>query len=265
MNESTGTPAVPEPPTSPFDSLRHEDETGEYWSARELQTLMGYSQWREFDDVINRAMRSSQNMGTYSDQAFCAVTQKATGGRSRADYRLSRHAAYLVAQNGDPKKPEIAAAQHYFAIMTREAETGYRKLSEIELAEMHVEVLHREKKIKAELAVAKPKARKWDQFCNADGLIGLSDFASALEISVKRLTEWLVEPAGLFKKQVSVHGGRRNLPRQEHIDAGRFKVKYEVTKGVTYPVAYLTPKGADFVLDKWNEGQAGASEQAIAS
>ena len=84
---------------SPFDRIRREDSDGEWWSARDLQPLMGYLHWEDFSGtVVNRAIRSAENTGTYSDQAFSAFTEKGTGGRGRQDYRLNRQAAYLVGQ-----------------------------------------------------------------------------------------------------------------------------------------------------------------------
>lgn len=111
---------------SPFDKIRRIDTYGrEYWSGREMQPHMGYEQWRRFEDAIERAIRAAKNTGTYSDQGFCRVRQDFQGpGRRGDDYRLSRYAAYLVAMNGDPSKPEVAAAQAYFAVRTREAELG---------------------------------------------------------------------------------------------------------------------------------------------
>jgi len=107
---------------SPFDQIKRADERGEYWSARDLMPLMGYPAWREFSAAIDRAKTAASNQGLIVDDLFGVDPQK-TNGRPRADYRLSRMAAYLVAMNGDPRKPEVAAAQAYFAVRTREAET----------------------------------------------------------------------------------------------------------------------------------------------
>lgn len=95
-------------------------------------TPLGYEQWRRFEDAIERAMASAQNAGHDVDQAFCRVRQEGTGGAPASDYRLTRFGSYLVAMNGDPRKPEVAAAQTYFAIKTREAEVTHRPLSSTE-------------------------------------------------------------------------------------------------------------------------------------
>lgn len=99
---------------SPFDQIKRADERGEYWSTRDLMPLMGYPAWREFSAAIDRAKTAASNQGLIVDDLFGVDPQK-TNGRPRADYRLSRMAAYLVAMNGDPRKPEVAAAQAYFA------------------------------------------------------------------------------------------------------------------------------------------------------
>jgi DNA-damage-inducible protein D len=110
---------------SPFDALKRVDAGGEYWLARDLMNPLGYSRWQNFEDAIDRASVSASNMGDASG-AFTQVTQLTGAGNlgtvESRDYRLTRYAAYLVAMNGDPRKREVASAQRYFAIKTREAE-----------------------------------------------------------------------------------------------------------------------------------------------
>lgn len=110
-----------QPSESPFDSIRHQDVDGEFWLARELTEILGYPRWADAEDMIDRAKTSCQNAGNSLVENFSGISLK-TSGRPKQDYRLSRFACYLIAQNGDPRKPEIAAAQAYFAIKTREAE-----------------------------------------------------------------------------------------------------------------------------------------------
>ncbi|WP_261949236.1 phage antirepressor KilAC domain-containing protein [Rhodococcus sp. T9N] len=109
---------------SPFDSIRQVRPDGsEFWSARDLMSVMGYGAWREFRVPIDRAMKSAANQGHDVSGNFGGST-KISSTKPAEDFELSRFAAYLVAMNGDPNKPEVAAAQSYFAIRTREAEVS---------------------------------------------------------------------------------------------------------------------------------------------
>jgi DNA-damage-inducible protein D len=115
------------PGESPFDAIRRVDEHGEHWTGRDLMPVMGYDRWQRFEEAIKRAMVACRNAGVDPDTQFSQVSELTgagnLGAQERGDYRLTRYAAYLVAMNGDPRKPEIAAAQTYFAVKTREAET----------------------------------------------------------------------------------------------------------------------------------------------
>ena len=116
---------------SAFDAIAQSisDENGEYievWYARELQGVLGYARWENFVVAINRAMESCKTQNINIDDHFREVTKMISlaKGAQRAvqDFMLTRYACYLIAQNGDPKKEEIAFAQSYFAIQTRNAE-----------------------------------------------------------------------------------------------------------------------------------------------
>ena len=108
---------------SPFDSIRRIGKDGaEYWSARDLMPLMGYPSWHNFKPAIERAQASAEAQGMSLTSLF-SVDREKTSGRPRENFYLTRFAAYLVAMNGDPRKAEVAAAQHYFAVQTRVAET----------------------------------------------------------------------------------------------------------------------------------------------
>lgn len=114
--------------STPFDSTRQTDNNGrEFWSARDLQKPLGYVEWRKFEDAIQRAQIACKNSGSEPSAHFgpaAKIVKAGATSKSIQDYHLTRYGCYLTAMNGDPRKPEIAAAQSYFAIKTREAELG---------------------------------------------------------------------------------------------------------------------------------------------
>lgn len=121
---------------SSFDEIMHITEDGtEYWFARELQKLLGYARWENFEKVVEKAKLSCETSGSIEIDHFRDVTKMVTSGVADLlvkDIQLTRYACYLIAQNGDPRKNEIAFAQTYFAVKTREAEVIEKRLSEID-------------------------------------------------------------------------------------------------------------------------------------
>ena len=129
---------------SPFDSIKHTDEQGrEYWMARELMGLLGYPRWNEFKVAIERAIVSCEaQQGSNEVSKHFSGSILKSGGRPKEDYKLSRFGAYLTAMNGDPRKPEIAQAQAYFVVKTREAETVIpQQYDELEALRLQVKIV----------------------------------------------------------------------------------------------------------------------------
>jgi len=109
-----------------FEESAYEQDGVEYWLARELQELLGYSDWRNFLNAVDKAKESCKTTGEDVLDHFVDVTKMVKIGsgaeRKQDDIMLTRYACYLIAQNGDPKKEQIAFAQSYFAIQTRKQE-----------------------------------------------------------------------------------------------------------------------------------------------
>src|SRR3990170_6266047 len=131
-----------------FEELRQTNQHGaEYWSARDLQPLLGYGQWRRFEDAVKRAMTSCEASGNSAEHHFAGAGKPITGGKGAVqvvdDYQLSRFACYLIAQNGDPRKPEIAQAQKYFAVQSRRQELSDQAAADMERLELRVIVFER--------------------------------------------------------------------------------------------------------------------------
>lgn len=119
-----------------FEDYAHQVDGEEFWFARDLQGLLGYSKWENFANVIDKAKISCQTAGHMVEDHFPDVRKMVDIGsgaeREIEDIALTRYACYLIAQNGNPRKVEIAFAQTYFAIQTRRIELIERRLAEQE-------------------------------------------------------------------------------------------------------------------------------------
>ena len=136
-----------------YDAVVHKEEEDniEFWYARELMPLLGYERWENFEKAISRAMSSCETSGIEILNHFREVTKMVPLGsgskRNIKDYMLTRYACYLIAQNGDPKKEEIAFAQSYFAIQTRKQELIEERSAYIERTEARGRLRESEKRL----------------------------------------------------------------------------------------------------------------------
>ena len=141
---------------SSFDSIAtfiegENKEQVEIWFARDLQTVLGYTRWENFQTAIKRAVESCISQGISIDDHFREITKTITLGnggiREVQDYMLTRYACYLIAQNGDPRKEQIAFAQSYFAVQTRKAELIEERLKHLSRLETRDKLRTSEKQL----------------------------------------------------------------------------------------------------------------------
>lgn len=240
--------ATPDPDGSPFDAAMGHDGR---WSARDLQALMGYAQWKNLTPALNRAKSAAKNQGLVVDEHFSRSRKNPSelGGRTQDDYRLTRLAAYLVAMNGDPNKPEVAAAQAYFATRTREAELQAEKpMTELQLAHRYIAALEREQtlvtangQLAEQVAEMAPKAEGYDDLIAADGYLDLAATAKVLS----HVTGGLGRNRfiSLLRGMSVLTQSSPPLPYQHLLDRSYFAVRTELTPAGARPYTVVTPKG----------------------
>ena len=212
---------------TPFDVYRQEREDGtEFWSARDLAQLMGYRKWQSFENPLNRAIKAAKNQNIDVNCAFTRSSKRVPAGEGsteKTDYELTRFAAYLVAMNGDPNKPEVAAAQAYFATRTRQAETQQPaeltgkelmaralveaqntieelEASRAEAVELSEAALARAHVAEAEADAARPKAEAFDCFLDTEGTYYMGTVAKMLGVGQNELFRRLREATPVHER-----------------------------------------------------------------
>ena len=175
-----------------FESIKHIDEKGmEYWEARELKDILDYTEWRKFENVIEKAKISCKNSELDISNHFVEVDKMVNIGsgakRIQKDYKLSRYACYLIAQNGDSRKKVISLAQTYFAVQTRRQELiekNYSLMSEDEKRLYQRELIRKGNNFLNQ-AAKKAGVKNYDKFHNA-GYKGLYGGETADDIARRK-------------------------------------------------------------------------------
>ena len=260
---------------SPFDSIKRiGDDGAEYWSARDLMPLMGYGAWHNFMVPVERARKSSENVGMTCN--FNDVVKRSKGARgetTRKDLHLDRMAAYLVAMNGDPNKPEVAAAQTYFAVQTRVAETqppalnlpqdypsALRELaSQVEATELAEKRAQEQAELAAkralEIEAQAPAVEKAAAHTASDDSKGRQAFAREVQqrgyqigVDIKHAAVYEL----LRRRGMLIAEGRKdsNNPTAEAVKNGWAELEQGVKNGHAWSMARLTPAGQDMAW-KW--------------
>ena len=175
-----------------FESIKHVDEDGnEYWYARELQKVLEYTEWRKFVGVIKKAINSCKASNYVASDHFVGTDKMINlgkgGQRKVPDYKLSRYACYLIAQNGDSRKKVIALAQTYFAIQTRKhelLEQEYNNLTDDE-KRFYQRDLTKKGNYSLNQTAKKAGVKNFDKFHNA-GYKGLYNGETANDIAKRK-------------------------------------------------------------------------------
>lgn len=196
---------------------------GEVWSARDLMPFAGYKAWQDWSRAINRAINSVNASGLDASEHFRGSPKMVTLGsgarREVEDVEITRYGCYILFQNADGSKPEVAAAQQYFAVKTREAEIATPSFDPTSI-EGAAAIIQAAQTALAALAVAQPKADAWDDLASAEGDYEVADAAKMLaragvETGRQRLFGQLADMGWVFRGN---HG--KWVAYQRAVDAG---------------------------------------------
>lgn len=260
-----------------FENIKHIDEYGnEYWSARELQTVLDYKEWRKFKGVITKAQEACLNSEISIIDHFVNADKMVGIGsktsRNIEDYKLSRYACYLIVQNSDPRKEVVALGQTYFAVQTRRQELTEKEYSMLTEDEKRFYQRSLTKKGNYSLNQAAKKAgvKNFDKFHNA-GYKGLYNGETANDIAKRkglRYREDILDNMGseelaanLFRiTQTESKLKRDNISSEKdanetHYNIGKNIREVIAKNGGTMPEKLPTPKKSLKELEKEQKRQ----------
>lgn len=265
--------------STPFDSIKYEDELGEHWYARELAVLMDYT-WRFFNSAINRARSAMAEEGYDVRDHFQVIQRPARvsvgketktsdqGGRPSTDYRMTRRACYFTAMCGDPKKSTVAAAQSYFVERVIQAERieealtapqpSPRMPSHIEALRGWADALEAQQRAEetarralAEVEELRPSAEAWRALVAAGGDCSITEAAAVLNraegvtTGPQRLVRWLVEMRVAYRRP-----GGQLVPFSEH----KQHLRLRPITGNRIELR-VTPTGLEWILQRLRQEQ----------
>ena len=257
-----------------FEEIKHIDENGvEFWYARELMPILQYSNWQNFEKIINKAKKSCKNSNINVLDHFTDINKMVQIGsgakRKQQDYKLTRYACYLIAQNGDSRKKVIALAQTYFAVQTRKqeiTEIEYSMLTEDE-KRFYQRNLTRKGNYSLNQTAKKAGVKNFDKFHNAS-YKGLYNGETADDIAKRkglRYREDILDNMGstelianLFRiSQTEEKLVRDNIQTEKEANKTHYNVGAKVRKtikelGGTMPEDLPTPNKSLKQLEKEN-------------
>jgi phage antirepressor YoqD-like protein len=247
----------------------HVDISGqERWSARDLQQLMGYVSWQEFDKVISKAREGLDTTELDSRDHFIGANKVMDtgrwGGTKVKDYRLTRLGAYQVAQAGDSRKPEVAAAKLYFSVQTRRAEVAQAMVPDIstsqgvlEMASMLHSTALKLVKTELELEQAKPKVEAFEYWQDEKDNVRLRQVAKEIGVKEGELRERLIEDRYVFAYPHPEDPRRTQYDVYADRNGGRFAfVRENLPNGSWTRTLLLTPKGAEWLRQRYGHAAA---------
>ena len=258
-----------------FEEIKHIDENGiEFWYARELMIILEYKQWRRFESVIEKAKESCENSDISVIEHFANVgklSKRANNAEVEiSDYKLSRYACYLIAQNGDSRKKVIALAQTYFAVQTRKqeiTEKEYNMLTEDE-KRFYQRNLTRKGNYSLNQTAKKSGVKNFDKFHNS-GYKGLYNGETADDIAKRkglRYREDILDNMGsdelianLFRiSQTEQKLKKDNIQTEKEANKTHYNIGKNIREviaknGGTMPEELPTPKKSLKQLEKENK------------
>lgn len=258
-----------------FEDIKHMDENGiEYWYARELQLVLDYKEWRKFEGVVRRAMKACENSDINALDHFVGADKMVQIGsgaeRMQKDYKLTRYACYLIAQNGDSRKEIIALAQTYFAIQTRKQEISEKEYSLLTEDEkrFYQRNLTRKENYSLNQAAKNAGVKNFDKFHNS-GYKGLYNGETADDITKRkglRYREDILDNMGseelaanLFRiTQTESKLKRDNISTEKEANRTHYNIGKNIREviaknGGTMPEDLPTPKKSLKQLEKENK------------
>ena len=258
-----------------FENIKHIDENGiEFWYARELMSVLQYSNWQNFERIINKAKMSCQNSDISILDHFIDVSKMVQIGsgayREQIDYKLTRYACYLIAQNGDSRKRVIALAQTYFAVQTRKQEISEKEYSLLTEDEkrFYQRNLTRKGNYSLNQTAKNAGVKNFDRFHNA-GYKGLYNGENADDIAKRkglRYREDILDNMGsdelianLFRiSQTEQKLKKDNIQTERDANKTHYEVGSKIRKtikelGGTMPEDLPTPKKSLKQIEKENK------------